>query len=636
MLASMFFAFVSTACLWAASLTQAAPASAGSLAVTKRATGDRLVFCHFMIGIVSDRTSSADYDADMQRAKSLGIDAFALNIGVDSYTDTQLGYAYDSADQNGMKVFISFDFNWYHAGSDAAAVGQMIAKYASKPAQLMVDEKVFASSFAGDGLDVTTMRSSAGTDVFWAPNFHPDQTADPSAIDAALNWMAWDNNGNNKAPTVGANVTVEDGDTSYQNWLGTKPYIAPVSAWFFTHFGPEVSYSKNWVFPGDLLWYRRWNDILSMQPRFLEIITWNDYGESHYIGPLSSKHYDDGNSKWTNDMPHDGWLDMAKPYIAAYHDGASSVDSYITTDQVVYWYRPTLRTLDCDATDTTMVTANNDSGNYFEGKPNGWESMSDSVFVVTLLTSAGNISVTSGDNTVQTFTAPAGAAAFSVPMAVGKQQFLLKRGTTTVLSGTSLKDISSECICGIYNFNAYVGTLPDGESDPLGADGLASLTAGLHVTTCQATPSLGTATGGSGSTTAPATTATATTAPASTTTPGGGATPTSKPATTTPPVTTTPTTATSSVAPSSTGTCNRGTTAAGVSDNLLGLCDFACNHGYCPAGPCVCTSYGTPAYTPETAPPGCPLDGEDDSYLGLCSFDCARGYCPSTACKSSC
>lgn len=39
-----------------------------------------------------------------------------------------------------------------------------------------------------------------------------------------------------------------------------------------------------------------------MGPQFLEIITWNDYGESHYIGPLSSIHYDDGNSKWTNDM----------------------------------------------------------------------------------------------------------------------------------------------------------------------------------------------------------------------------------------------------------------------------------------------------------------------------------------------
>ena len=75
-----------------------------------------------------------------------------------------------------------------------------------------------------------------------------------------------------------------------------------VSPWFSTHFGPEVSYSKNWVFPGDLLWHRRWEDILSLQPQFIEIVTWNDYGESHYIGPLDSKHTDDGGSKWVNDM----------------------------------------------------------------------------------------------------------------------------------------------------------------------------------------------------------------------------------------------------------------------------------------------------------------------------------------------
>lgn len=31
---------------------------------------------------------------------------------VDPYTDTQLGYAYQSAANNDMKVFISFDFNW--------------------------------------------------------------------------------------------------------------------------------------------------------------------------------------------------------------------------------------------------------------------------------------------------------------------------------------------------------------------------------------------------------------------------------------------------------------------------------------------------------------------------------------------
>jgi hypothetical protein len=69
---------------------------------------------------MSDRNSPNDYDGDMQRAKSYGIDAFALSkhlfimngwrsntladIGVDPYTDAQLGYAYQSAANNGMKV----------------------------------------------------------------------------------------------------------------------------------------------------------------------------------------------------------------------------------------------------------------------------------------------------------------------------------------------------------------------------------------------------------------------------------------------------------------------------------------------------------------------------------------------------
>jgi hypothetical protein len=52
------------------------------------------------LGFVGDRTSSTDYDDDMARGKSIGSNAFALNIGVDPYTN------------NDMKVFISFDFKW--------------------------------------------------------------------------------------------------------------------------------------------------------------------------------------------------------------------------------------------------------------------------------------------------------------------------------------------------------------------------------------------------------------------------------------------------------------------------------------------------------------------------------------------
>jgi hypothetical protein len=160
----------------------------------------------------------------MKRAKDAGIDAFALNIGTDPYTDTQLGFAYESAAENGMQVFLSFDFNWWNVGQ-GSAVGAKVKQYADHPAQLKVDGKIFVSSFAGDSLDVNALRPAVGQDIFFAPNFHPGQ-GDFGAIDGALNWMAWPNNGNNKAPTAEQHVRVVEGDMAYIKALNGKPYVA--------------------------------------------------------------------------------------------------------------------------------------------------------------------------------------------------------------------------------------------------------------------------------------------------------------------------------------------------------------------------------------------------------------------------
>ncbi|KAJ5943726.1 hypothetical protein N7516_003894 [Penicillium verrucosum] len=609
--------------------------------VKRQSSAERLVFAHFMIGITSNRNSASDYDDDMKRAKSLGIDAFALNIGVDPYTDQQLQLAYESAANNDMKVFLSFDFNWWYI-DQATAVGQKVAQYASNPAQLLVDNKVFVSSFAGDGMDVAALRAAAGRSIFFAPNFHPATGTDISPVDGLLNWMAWPNNGNNKAPTPDHNITVADGDREYVDALGGKAYIAPVSPWFFTHFGPEVSYSKNWNFPSDLLWFNRWNEILALKPRFVEIVTWNDYGESHYIGPLNSPHTDDGASKWVNDMPHDGWLDISKPYIAAFKSGDSSPTNHISSDELVYWYRPAPRGVDCDSTDTCMVPANNGSGNYFMGRPDGWESMADSVFVVSLLTSPATVQVNSG-GTVYNYEAPAGASAKEIPMGVGSQSFAVVRDGQTTLSGTSLKEIINGCVCGLYNFNAYVGTLPAGFNDFLLQDGLSSFKQGLRDQSCQPSPSLGTvppaAPSSSTSTTFPS-------SPSSTTDPGQCS---NSPSTVVVTVTITQTPPASTPTGGGNGggdnsggdgsspggggggrTCIAGT----GSNNHAGLCSFCCKYGYCPSGPCTCTQYGSAVPgLPSTGIHGVPLVGEDDSYLGLCSFACDHGYCPPTACR---
>lgn len=54
----------------------------------------------------------------------------------------------------------------------------------------------------------------------------------------------------------------------------TDRATAAVSPWFSTHFGLEVTYSKNWVFPSDLLWFDRWTEILNLGSQFVEIQTW--------------------------------------------------------------------------------------------------------------------------------------------------------------------------------------------------------------------------------------------------------------------------------------------------------------------------------------------------------------------------
>lgn len=69
---------------------------------------------------------------------------------------------------------------------------------------------------------------------------------------------------------VPVNASMSDTrDIEYLGYLEAvgKTYMAPVSSWFSTHFGAEVSYSKNWVFKSETLWKDRWDEILQLGSR---------------------------------------------------------------------------------------------------------------------------------------------------------------------------------------------------------------------------------------------------------------------------------------------------------------------------------------------------------------------------------
>lgn len=49
---------------------------------------------------------------------------------------------------------------------------------------------------------------------------------------------------------------------------------------------------------------------------------------------------------------------------------------------------------------TSLCHANNFTGNYFKGRPDGWESLEDRDFVVTLLAETATLEMTAGGNSL--------------------------------------------------------------------------------------------------------------------------------------------------------------------------------------------------------------------------------------------
>lgn len=177
----------SSAAVVVSSAAPAASSSTGTTTTTNASSSSsgKQVFAHFMIGIVEPYTQ-ADHEADQSLAKSKGITGFALNIGTDDYTVTQLTNAYAAAQAVGFNVFISFDFNWYST-SDVSQVASIVSQFVGQPAQFLVDGMPFVSSFIGDGFDWSSVASSVGKQLYVVPYFQPD-LATQSGLEGLFSW----------------------------------------------------------------------------------------------------------------------------------------------------------------------------------------------------------------------------------------------------------------------------------------------------------------------------------------------------------------------------------------------------------------------------------------------------------------
>ncbi|KAI0541346.1 glycoside hydrolase family 71 protein [Xylaria digitata] len=390
---------------------------------------EKSVYAHFIVGIVEKYTLD-DWKTDIAQAQAIGIDGFALNCAperVDNYTPKQLANAYQAAEELDFKMFISFDFAYWNAG-DTEDIIEIVRNY---------NDGAIVSTFVGDSMDWNAVKNELPDQKITAlPNIQdPSFLANAqTGLDGAFSWYAWPTDGGNSI-IPGPMSTVWD-DRFIENLAG-RPYMAPVSPWFFTHFN-----SKNWVFICEDQPNLRWEQMLALKPALVEIVTWNDFGESHYISDSQPNHSDDGSSAWATGYPHAGFRTLWAPYIAAYKSGAEKPT--VESDQLVYWYRTTPKDTVC--TSDAL------------GPPDGIEYLADVVFVATMLTEPAELTVTSGGNAPATVTVDAGILTTNFTMGVGQQSFSVSRNGVEILSGTSEKDIASSC--ETYNYNPYVGVLP--------------------------------------------------------------------------------------------------------------------------------------------------------------------------------
>ncbi|KAI0763934.1 glycosyl hydrolase family 71-domain-containing protein [Trametes elegans] len=436
-------------------------------------TQPHTVVAHFIVGNAYNYTLDT-WSKDIALAASKGIDAFALNVGSDPWEPSQIANAYAAAGEYNskhtnasttsadlanitsggpFKLFLSFDMSSFSCSkaTDVQPLQTYIKTYANNTSQMTYNGRMFVSTFAGESC---TFGATGSLDQAWAnavkpansslpgvwfmPSFFVDPKTFPNltVIDGAFHW-------NSGWPMGNYNISFGP-DTSYISNLGNRTYMAAVSPWFSTHYGKDT-FNKNFIYRSDdWLFAQRWEMLVQNRTAvaLTQVVTWNDYGESHYVGPIEG--IQPMSQSWVNGFDHQGWLDLMQYYITAYKTGAYPA---IAKDRVFLWGR--------------LAPANASAPADRVGRPDHAEWAQDAAWAVALLTAPANVTISCGRAAVRTALVPAGLAKLKLPLpAAGcSVEAAVTRGAKTVLSFAPA-GFTYNTRPAAYNFNAFVAASP--------------------------------------------------------------------------------------------------------------------------------------------------------------------------------
>ncbi|OMP89199.1 Glucan endo-1,3-alpha-glucosidase agn1 [Diplodia seriata] len=214
----------------------------------------------------------------------------------------------------------------------------------------------------------------------------------------------------------------------------------------------RIDGSGNWYRRGELNLAHRMAQVLALSPDFVQIISWNDAGESHYIGNVWQEGIascpDIG--RYTDGYDHKAWLHLIAPFIAAWKAGATHPSQIVPFGDFAgaFWYRERLADTHCPS--DAM------------GRPSGCENAEDAINLAILLpadTHDVGINVWSGGELLASLPGQPGLNAHSVKgVKTGPQRVeLIKDGHLPMGAGDGPVNVTGEAGEGkTYNYNYHV------------------------------------------------------------------------------------------------------------------------------------------------------------------------------------
>ncbi|WBW72422.1 glucan endo-1,3-alpha-glucosidase Agn2 [Schizosaccharomyces osmophilus] len=422
---------------------------------------EKAVVAHFMMGLTSTY-QQADFEWDINNAIGYGLDGFALNFGNDSWMMEKLQLVYKAADavNKNFKLYLNLDMA--AMGSvPASVVTNYVKTFAQSKHQATIDGKVLVGTFSGETVtfgeananngwqtEVKDALASAKIDIFFLPCWSLDASdiyENNTVADAFFKWNSW-------PYYSGTPLSDSEDQTFLQHAKSTKKkYMGGVSPCMFTHFA-----SKNFVFFSEGLWYSRWMQMIQLQPDYLQVITWNDYGESHYIGPTNNNAafpVDGTNAHdWVDAFTHVPLAATLPYFIQMYKQGTTGLPSnFQGPSTLFYTYR----------IHSKNAKANGDS----IGQPDNSQNSKDEIDVIAFSSSSFTLKVSVNGTVLGSANMKAGVTANSFSFVQnnatvsGLPLFQIFKGASEVSQGTGPLSILADDSVPQYNFNLSCGAV---------------------------------------------------------------------------------------------------------------------------------------------------------------------------------